>query len=154
MALMRMNIRVTARHTDLTPDLKDYVEERVSRLGRYFDRVDEAHVVTRDEVARMLPEGFLDKEEFLAGPVESVTWKGGVYAVPWFTDAGVLYYRKDLLEDAGVDVPETWDEFVNVLDTLKENDLIPIIHLQDPDMDDHYEYMFTLTQATNIFTIN
>jgi multiple sugar transport system substrate-binding protein len=58
-----------------------------------------------------LPEGLFDTDEFLDGPVESVTWKGGVYAVPWFTDAGVLYYRSDLLEDAGIDVPQTWAEF-------------------------------------------
>jgi len=40
-----MNIRVTARHIDMEPDLKVYVEEKVARLAHYFDRVDEAHVV-------------------------------------------------------------------------------------------------------------
>jgi len=63
---------------------------------------------------RPLPEGFLAPEEFLEGPLGSVTWKGTLYAVPWFTDAGVLYYRKDLLESAGLGVPATWDEFRSV----------------------------------------
>jgi multiple sugar transport system substrate-binding protein len=58
-----------------------------------------------------LPEGFVPEDEFLSGPLQSVTYKGDVYAVPWFTDAGVLYYRKDLLDAAGLNVPETWDEF-------------------------------------------
>jgi len=58
-----------------------------------------------------LPEGFIAPEEFLEGPLASLTYEGVLYGVPWFTDAGVLYYRKDLLEEAGIPVPETWDEF-------------------------------------------
>ena len=49
--------------------------------------------------------------KFLEGPVASNTYEGKVYGVPWFTDAGLLYYRKDLLEKAGFSgPPATWDE--------------------------------------------
>ena len=58
-----------------------------------------------------LPEGYIAPGDFLDGPVESVTYEGKLYAVPWFTDAGVLYYRRDLLEEAGLPVPETWAQF-------------------------------------------
>jgi len=44
-----MKTRVTARHFDMDPKLKDYVERKVERLSRYFDRVDEAHVVFGQE---------------------------------------------------------------------------------------------------------
>jgi len=51
------------------------------------------------------------RSKFLQGPVESNTYEGKVYGVPWYTDAGLLYYRKDLLEKAGFDgPPKTWDE--------------------------------------------
>ena len=51
------------------------------------------------------------RSKFLQGPVESNTYEGKVYGVPWFTDAGLLYYRKDLLEKAGFSgPPTTWDE--------------------------------------------
>jgi len=57
-----------------------------------------------------IPDDVLDRDEFLDAPLASATYDGRLYAAPWFTDAGVLYYRSDLLDQAGHDVPETWPE--------------------------------------------
>jgi trehalose/maltose transport system substrate-binding protein len=38
------------------------------------------------------------------------TVDGRLLAVPWFTNTGLLYYRRDLLERHGRRVPETWAE--------------------------------------------
>lgn len=46
------------------------------------------------------------REEFLAGPVEAVVLEGRTWAVPWFVDVGVLYYRTDLVPRA----PRTYAE--------------------------------------------
>lgn len=51
-------------------------------------------------------------EDFQEGPVEAVTGEGGsVYGVPLVTEREILYYNKDILEAAGVEVPTTLEEF-------------------------------------------
>lgn len=45
---------------------------------------------------------------------------GTVWAVPDLASARALYYNKDILEQAGVEVPTTWDELTAVCKTIKE----------------------------------
>jgi multiple sugar transport system substrate-binding protein len=35
---------------------------------------------------------------------------GAVTSVPWVADTRILFYRKDILDQAGIQVPTTWDE--------------------------------------------
>ena len=58
-----------------------------------------------------LSDRFKDTDEFLSGPMQSSTYEDKVWAVPWYTDAGLLYYRQDLLEKSGYsEPPATWTE--------------------------------------------
>ncbi len=51
------------------------------------------------------------REQNLPYTVQANTYQDAVYGVPWFTDAGMLFYRKDLLEESGISGPPgTWDE--------------------------------------------
>jgi multiple sugar transport system substrate-binding protein len=61
------------------------------------------------DVSDRFPES--ERQQFLPAPVDSLVYEGAIYGVPWFTDAGMLYYRTDLLEQAGFsEPPGTWDE--------------------------------------------
>jgi multiple sugar transport system substrate-binding protein len=58
-----------------------------------------------------LSDRFKDPDAFLPGPIEAATYDGKLWSVPWYTDAGLLYYRQDLLEKSGYsEPPTTWDE--------------------------------------------
>ncbi|MGR4067188.1 ABC transporter substrate-binding protein [Billgrantia sp. C5P2] len=46
--------------------------------------------------------------------VENNTIDDRLVAMPWFTDAGVLYYRADLLEQYGHEPPQTWEELTEI----------------------------------------
>lgn len=52
----------------------------------------------------------LDPDEYLGGPLSTVTYNGKLWAVPCYTDVQVLYYRTDLLDAP----PKTWDELVQM----------------------------------------
>lgn len=51
-----------------------------------------------------------DRAAFFPGLVEACTYDGHFSAVPFYLDAGQLYYRSDLLNEAGLDVPTTWED--------------------------------------------
>jgi trehalose/maltose transport system substrate-binding protein len=62
-----------------------------------------SHLLDLSGRARELPEQF---PTMLA----SATVGGRLVALPWFMDAGLLYYRRDLLEKHRARVPESWAE--------------------------------------------
>lgn len=46
---------------------------------------------------------------------------GTCYSLPLYSHAQVMWYRKDLLQKAGLSVPKTWDEFAEAAKTLTKD---------------------------------
>jgi putative sigma-54 modulation protein len=51
-----MQIRTTARHFDLTDDLKNFAEKQIGKLGRYFNHIIDSHLILDMEKSRMTAE--------------------------------------------------------------------------------------------------
>ncbi|MQX35386.1 extracellular solute-binding protein [Roseospira navarrensis] len=60
-----------------------------------------------------------DAREHLPVLIENNTVDGRMVAMPWFIDAGLLYYRTDLLETHGVAVPETWAALTEAAEAIQ-----------------------------------
>lgn len=59
---------------------------------------------------------------FFAGPVRAVTVGERAFAVPWYMDAGLLYFREDILSQQGVAAPRTWDALVQIARSAMAHD--------------------------------
>lgn len=57
---------------------------------------------------------------------KSFTVNGKVYAVPYSIIYNTMVYNKNVFEEYGLEVPETFDEFLDVCQTLKDNGITPI----------------------------
>ncbi len=68
------------------------------------------------------PNPYLDQENIDAnfdGIIAGPSRGDELLAMPWFTDAPMLYFRAHLLEKYGLDPPETWDEMTAAAQTIQ-----------------------------------
>jgi len=63
----------------------------------------------------------VEKDHFSA-IINNNTRKGRLVAMPLSTDAGILYYRKDLLEKYKEPVPETWEQLTATAKKIQEGE--------------------------------
>ncbi|WP_438347542.1 extracellular solute-binding protein [Paenibacillus sp. FA6] len=60
-------------------------------------------------------------DRFVPGVARSLQYDGGAYGLPEVQNFQVLYYRSDILEGLGLEVPDTWEDMFDILPTLQEN---------------------------------
>ena len=72
-----------------------------------------------------LKQYFTEKElgEYFPRIVQNNTVNGKLVAIPFFTDAGLLYYRTDLLEKYGFkNPPNTWSQLQQMAQTIQDGE--------------------------------
>jgi multiple sugar transport system substrate-binding protein len=100
----------------------------------------------------------IDPKDYFAGIWDTSVIDGQLYGVPWYVDTRLLFYRKDMLRDAGVEkLPQTWAEWEQAMAAVKRHVgskryaiLMPInefeqqlslgLQLNDPLLRDHNNY--------------
>ncbi len=129
--------RYMAEHPDVIVEILDTPDLADSRLGVYLQAFEaqspDIDVFMIDVIwPGDLAEHLVDLYEYGARDVidqhfpaivENNTVDGRLVGIPWFTDAGLLYYRTDLLEKYGFDgPPQTWDELTEMAQTIQDGE--------------------------------
>ncbi|AKU98610.1 Maltose/maltodextrin ABC transporter, substrate binding periplasmic protein MalE [Labilithrix luteola] len=69
------------------------------------------------DVSDVFPPASL-KQDFIEGAAQAVIVDGRTFAVPWYVDVGILYYRSDLVSAP----PRTYDELVREARAARQKD--------------------------------
>src|SRR5690625_959809 len=86
----------------------------IAEVGVLYDYSDS------DLVDRVDPK-YVDMLDRLVG-----SERDGVFGLPYATNADVVIYNKEKFEELGMEVPKTWDEFIDCLETAKKAGETPI----------------------------
>ncbi len=70
---------------------------------------------------------FPDYEEvskrFYPSALASYEFNGAVYALPESQTFPMLFYRKDILDELGIEVPQTWDDYYEAISIIERNNM-------------------------------
>lgn len=67
--------------------------------------------------------GWPEKDNYFPGPWKSTTLNGKNYGVPFTSNCLALFYNVEMLKQAGVDPPETWEELRTTTKKLTKKDV-------------------------------
>ncbi|MGP4075444.1 extracellular solute-binding protein [Halobacillus sp. K22] len=66
------------------------------------------------------------QDSFVSGTTEAYAIDGTTYGLPLELNVAPIYYNKSIFEENGLEVPQTYEEFKQVVATLEENGVEPI----------------------------
>ena len=70
------------------------------------------------------------------------TADGNLYMIPYNFISSAFWYNKTLFAELGIEAPVTWDEFLDMGDILKENNIEPVAFgLQTDSYQDYFPYL-------------
>lgn len=73
------------------------------------------------EGVKNIKQSYLDMEKEL-----EFTPHEGIYGLPYAANAAGILYNEDMFVEHGWEIPETWDEFITLCDTIEEEGIVPI----------------------------
>ncbi|MGP4040120.1 ABC transporter substrate-binding protein [Gracilibacillus sp. D59] len=118
-AFEEQNPNINVEFREMPADTGQSHDQYVTMFSSMSDEVDvfDADVIWPAEFAqanyaleldRFIERDGIDMDAYFPGTVAAANFNGKQWAMPKFTDAGMLYYRTDIVDKA----PETWDELI------------------------------------------
>ncbi|MCR8630913.1 extracellular solute-binding protein [Paenibacillus radicis (ex Xue et al. 2023)] len=86
--------------------------------------------------------GKIDANSYVKTVLDNATFNGKNYGVPLGLSVTMVWYNKDIFAKYGIKQPATWEEFMTVIDTLKQNKLIPFTLANQPKWPGAYYFMY------------
>lgn len=84
--------------------------------GHVVEMMDAEALVTVDDLIDEI-----GRDRFSESALSEGKKDGSCYSLPLYSHAQVMWYRKDLLKEAGLEVPKTWKEFAEAAKALTKN---------------------------------
>ncbi|QQA41443.1 ABC transporter substrate-binding protein [Pelagovum pacificum] len=108
-----------------------------------FQFAEQGQVIYADNVIEMLTEsGKID--DFLPGTLDALKTPEGYVGIPWNLDVRPVWIRQSLLDQAGVEAPTTWAEWLEVGRALKAMDVYAFATGAGPNNNFGYHSMMAL----------
>ena len=60
---------------------------------------------------------------YTASSYEQYRLDDHIYGIPETQNFNVMFYRKDVLEELGLEIPNTWQELIEMLPTIQGNNM-------------------------------
>lgn len=61
-------------------------------------------------------------DQFHPGIMQPYRYDGGVYGIPETNNFNIMFYRKDIMDQLGLSIPDTWEDVYKILPTLLQNE--------------------------------
>ncbi|SDO04517.1 ABC transporter substrate-binding protein [Alkalicoccus daliensis] len=125
-AFEEQNPNITVEVREMTADTGQSHDQYVTEFSGGDDTIDvfDADVIWPAEFAqagyaleldRFIEADDINLDDYFEGTVDSGNFDGRMWAMPTYTDAGLLYYRTDIVDSP----PETWDELIEMSQELQ-----------------------------------
>ena len=132
---IRVNVKLVLADTLLTAVVAGNGPDVVLSVGSWFP----VNYAMRNAVEDLTQFDDFDQvvAPFYNSALVPAMYNGGVYALPETQEFSVLFYREDVLEELGLEVPETWQELIALLPTIQGNNMsvgVPYPEITTADM--------------------
>ena len=88
------------------------------------------------------PKGAVDdlKKDIAGFALSDMTYKGKLYGLPYYADTISFIYNKKILADAGIPVPQTWDDVTAAAEKLKASGMQhPIVYEYNQELPNFFD---------------